>query len=137
MNNFLKIFGLVIVVAVLIVAIQKIFFKAQSTDKEISAFVNTANKTCPSMIDPETRLDKVMASSDKNLQFNYTLIHQIKDSLPVDKLKRYMEPRILQKIRTSPTLNQFLYKNLTWIYSYNDMKGDFIFNITYTPEQYK
>jgi hypothetical protein len=89
------------------------------------------------MIDPETRLDKVMASSDKNLQFNYTLIHQIKDSLPVDKLKRYMEPRILQKIRTSPTLNQFLYKNLTWIYSYNDMKGDFIFKITYTPEQFK
>jgi hypothetical protein len=48
-----------------------------------------------------------------------------------------MEPRILQKIKTSPTLNQFLYKNLTWIYSYNDMKGDFIFKITYTAGQFK
>jgi hypothetical protein len=89
------------------------------------------------MIDTETRLDKVMASSDKNLQFNYTLIHMIKDSLPVEKLKNYMEPRILQKIKTSPTLNQFLYKNLTWIYSYNDMSGKFIFKIIYTPEQFK
>lgn len=137
MNNFLKIFGLVLVVAVLFIAIQKIFFKTPSSDKDISTFVKTMNKTCPSMIDPETRLDKVMASSDKNLQFNYTLIHMIKDSLPVEKLKNYMEPRILQKIKTSPTLNQFLYKNLTWIYSYKDMKGDFIFKITYTPEQFK
>ena len=89
------------------------------------------------MIDPETRLDKVMASSDKNFQFNYTLIHMNKDSLPIGRLKKYMEPRILQKIKTSPTLNQFLYKNLTWIYSYNDMKGDFIFKITYTAGQFK
>jgi hypothetical protein len=39
------------------------------------------------MIDPETRLDKVMASSDKNFQFNYTLIHMNKDSLPIGRLK--------------------------------------------------
>jgi hypothetical protein len=137
MNNFLKIFGLVLVVAVLFIATQKIFFKTPSTNIEISTFVKTMNKTCPSMIDTETRLDKVMASSDKNLQFNYTLIHMNKDSLPIERLKKYLEPRILQKIKTSPTLNQFLYKNLTWIYSYNDMKGDFIFKITYTPEQFK
>jgi hypothetical protein len=137
MNKFLKIFGLVLVAAVLILAIQKIFFKTQSTDKDISAFVKTANKTCPSMIDPETRLDKVMSSSDKNLQFNYTLIHMIKDSLPVERLKNYMEPRIIQRIKASPALNQFLDKELTWVYSYNDKKGDFIFKITYTPEKFK
>jgi hypothetical protein len=89
------------------------------------------------MIDPETRLDKVIAQSYKNLQFNYTLLHQIKDSLAVDKLKRYMEHWILQKIKTPPVLNQFFYKNLTWIYSYNDMKGDFIFKIADTPERFK
>ena len=48
-----------------------------------------------------------------------------------------METGILKKIKTSHTLNQFLYKNLTWIHSYKDMKGNFIFKITYTPEQFK
>lgn len=48
-----------------------------------------------------------------------------------------MEPVILDKIKTSPTLSRYLNKNLTWIYSYNDKNGDFIFKITYTPEQLK
>jgi hypothetical protein len=48
-----------------------------------------------------------------------------------------MEPLILDKIKNSGTLRKFLDKNLTWIYSYNDRNGDFIFKVTYTPEQFK
>jgi hypothetical protein len=89
------------------------------------------------MIDAETRLDKVIASVDNSLQFNYTLIYRDKDSIAIDNLKNFMEPVILNKIKSSPTLNKYLNKNLTWIYSYNDKNGDFIFKITYTPEQIK
>ena len=88
------------------------------------------------MIDPETRLDKVIATSDKNLQFNYTLIHLIKDSIPIISMKRYMEPVILEKIRNSSTLRRFIKKDLTWIYSYSDREGEFVFKVTYTPEMF-
>jgi hypothetical protein len=134
MIKFLKIFGILLLCVVLIVAIQKIFFR---TDREVAKFVKGMNKTCPSMIDPETRLDNVVAFEKNNLQFNYTLIYQIRDSLPIPSLKNYMEPLILDKIKNSGTLRKFLDKNLTWIYSYNDRNGDFIFKVTYTPEQFK
>jgi hypothetical protein len=136
MIKFLKIFGALLLLVVLFITVQKIFFKS-SIYKEVTKFALEMNKTCPSMVDPETRLDKVIASADNNLQFNYTLVNMIKDSLPINSLKNYMEPVILDKIKNSATLKKFLDKNLTWIYSYNDKKGDFIFKITYAPEQFK
>ena len=87
------------------------------------------------MVDPETRLDKVIAFADQNLQFNYTLVHQDRDLLPVEQLKRYMEPVILNEIKNSGTLRKLLNKKLTWIYSYNDKNGDFVFKVEYSPEQ--
>jgi len=136
MHRFLKIFGAVLLCVVLFIIIQKLFFKTSSTDKEVFEFAKEMNKTCPSMVDPYTRLDKVIATAEKNLQFNYTLINMIKDSLPISHLKNYMEPVILNKIKNSGTLRKFLDKGLTWIYSYNDKNGDFIFKVTYTPEQF-
>jgi len=134
MIKFLKIAGIIFLCILLAIAVKKVFF---NTDREVLKFVNAMNKTCPSMVDPETRLDKVLTFDDHNLQFNYTLIYQIRDSLPIPALKNFMEPVILEKIKNSGTLRKFLNKNLTWIYSYNDMHGDFIFKVTYTPEQFK
>ena len=135
MNRFLKIFGAILVFVILFIIVEKVFSKTASIDKDVLKFAIGMNKTCPSMVDPETRLDKVIAFADKNLQFNYTLINRLRDSLPVERLKRYMEPIILNKIKTSGSLRKFLDKKLTWIYSYNDKKGNFIFKVEYSPEQ--
>ncbi len=137
MIKFLKIFGVLVICAILILAVQKIFFNHPSSDKEVRKFVKGMNKTCPTMVDPETRLDKVLAFADNNLQFNYTLVHMIKDSLPIPRLKSYMEPVIIDKIMRSGSLRKLLDKKLTWIYSYNDKNGDFIFKVTYTPDRFK
>jgi len=48
-----------------------------------------------------------------------------------------MEPVILNKIKNSGPLRRFLNKDLTWIYSYNDMKGEFIFKVDDKPERFK
>jgi hypothetical protein len=135
MIKFLKIFGSVLLLVVLFISVQKLFFNPSR--REVMKFANEMNKTCPAMIDRETRLDKVIASADNNLQFNYTLINMVRDSIPINALKSYMEPVILNKIKTSEPLRKLLDNNLTWIYSYNDMRGDFIFKITYTPDQFK
>ncbi len=136
MIKILKIFGAFLVCALLILATQKVFFNHPSYDKEVKKFVKGMNKTCPTMVDPEIRLDKVLAFADNNLQFNYTLVHIIKDSLPIPRLKSYMEPGIINKIKSTGSLRKLLNKKLTWIYSYNDRNGDFIFKVTYTPDQF-
>lgn len=131
------IFGAILLCAIIFVAVHILFFRPSSPDRAILKFTKDLNKHCPEMIDLETRLDQVNALADNCLQFNYTLIYRDKDSLSVENLKTYMEPVILNKIKTSPALSKYLSKNLTWIYSYNDKKGDFMFKITYTPEQFK
>lgn len=136
MIKFFKIVGILSVIVIAVILGQKINLKGPSKDKDVVDFVKRMNKTCPSMINPETRLDKVMATSDKNLQFNYTLIHQVKDSLPIESLKKYMEPVSIDKIKNSGTLRKFLNKDLTLIYSYSDKNGEFIFKVTYTPEMF-
>jgi hypothetical protein len=134
MIRFLKIFGVLLLLVLLFITVQKIFLKS-SAKKEVLKFANEMNKTCPSMIDRETRLDKVIAFDNNNLQFNYTLINMVRDSLPISALKNYMRPLILNKIKNSEPLKKLLDNNLTWIYSYKDRRGDFIFKLTYTPEQ--
>jgi hypothetical protein len=133
----LLIFGAILFCAMIFIAVQVLFFKTASPDKAVLKFSKELNKTCPTMVDAETRLDKVDALADNSLRFNYTLIYREKDSLAIGNLKKFMEPVIMNKIKTSPALSRYLNKNLTWVYSYNDKNGDFIFKITYTPEQFK
>jgi len=137
MNRKLIIIGGILLCCIILVSAKVFLFKTSSPDKDILKFVKEMNKTCPTMVDPETRLDKVSALAEKSLQFDYTLIYRYKDSVAIGNLRQYMEPVILNKIKTSPALSRYLSKNLTWIYSYNDRNGNFIFKITYTPEQFK
>jgi hypothetical protein len=137
MNRKLMIIGGILLCCIILVSAKVFLFKTSSPDKDVLKFVKEMNKTCPSMVDAETRLDKVSALAENSLQFDYTLIYRYRDSVAIGNLKQYMEPVILNKIKTSPALSRYLSKNLTWIYSYNDRNGDFIFKITYTPEQFK
>lgn len=137
MNKKLMILGAILLCAVIFVGVHILFFRPSSPDRAILKFTKDMNKHCPTMIDLETRLDRVYALADNSLQFNYTLINRVKDSLAIGNLKTFMEPVILKKIKTSPALSKYLNKNLTWIYSYNDKNGDFIFKIIYTPELFK
>jgi hypothetical protein len=137
MNRKLLIIGAILLCGMIFVAVQLLFFKSSSPDREVMKFATQMNKHCPTMVDEETRLDKVNALADNSLQFNYTLIYRDKDSVPIGNLKQFMEPVILNKIKNSPTLSRYLNKDLTWVYNYNDKNGDFVFKITYTPDQLK
>jgi hypothetical protein len=137
MNKKLLISGAVLLCLILIVSVKIFSFNCSSPDKELLKFARDMNRNCPQMVDVETRLDNVNALADNVLQFNYTLINRYRDSVPLGNLKRYMEPVIMDKIRTSPLLSKYSKKDLTWIYSYNDRNGDFMFKLSYTREQLK
>lgn len=137
MKKKLLLFGAILLFCIILLSVKIYFFQPSSADREVVKFAREMNKNCPSMVDAETRLDKVNALADYSLRFDYTLVYRDKDSVAIGNLKQFMEPVIMDKIKTSPSLSKYLNKNLTWIYSYNDKNGDFIFKITYTPEQLK
>lgn len=137
MNKKILIPGAILLSFALLITIYIVFLRSTSPDRAVLRFAKEMNSHCPYMADSETRLDKVNALADNTLHFNYTLIYHVKDSLPVENMKNYMEPMILDKIKSSPTLNKYINKNLTWVYSYNDRNGDFLFKIVYTPESFK
>jgi hypothetical protein len=132
-----KIFGATLICVVLLGAIYFIFVKTSSPDEEVIKFAEEMNSRCPVMVDLEIRLDEVKVLADQTLLFNHTFIYNVKDSLRVNDLKRFFEPMILNNIKKSPILNKYLDKNLTWIYSYNDKLGNFLFKLTYTPDRFK
>jgi len=110
---------------------------SKSSDKELVDFANSINKMCPYMIDKETRLDNVNPFNDYGLQFNYTLINHVKDSLVIKTLNNpSVISALINKIKTSPELKKYRDKNLTWIYTYFDKNGTFIDRITITSKQY-
>lgn len=137
MNRKLLIIGAVVLLAIIFVSAKLLFFSSPEADRDVLKFVKQMNSHCPSMVDDETRLDKVQFLPGNNLEFYYTLIQRDKDSVSINNLKQFMGPVILNKIKSSPTLNRYISKNLTWVYSYNDKNGDFVFKITFTPEQFK
>jgi len=117
--------------------VQQMFFKTPSIDKAMMAAASEMNKSCPIMVDAETRLDNTIALPSKGFQYNYTLINVDKESIDTVEIKKYIEPNIINGVRTSPDMKFQRDNKVTMKYYYKDKKGNYLFLITVTPEQYK
>jgi len=73
-------------------AVKQIFFKPVSFDKAMMEAASELNKTCPIMVDKETRLDNTVAMPDNVFQYNYTLVNLEKSQINIDTIKKYVEP---------------------------------------------
>ena len=60
-----------------------------------------------------------------------------KDSIDIIGLKDYLEPRIVNDVKTNPGMKFVRDRKVTVNYSYKDMKGVNLFVITVKPEQYQ
>lgn len=123
-----------LIVAILV---QQYFFKPPSLDKRMMNVASELNKTCPIMIDAETRLDNAVALPEKTFQYNYTLINMDKDSIDIERLEEYLKPLILNSVKTNPDLKSFRDNNITMSYNYKDKNSNHIFKLIFTPEIYK
>ena len=121
---------------VAMVLVQQFFFKAPSFDKQMM-LASELNKTCPVMVDAETRLDNTVSLPDKILIYNYTLINQVKDSLNVEELKNYLTPLVTNNIKTNPVMKFYRDNKITLSYYYKDKRGVFLLNIDVTPDKYQ
>jgi hypothetical protein len=125
----------VVTFAIVSYSVQKAFFKP--FDQQLVEAASTINKTCPIMVDEDTRLDNSVALPGNIFQYNYTLINYEREDLNPDTLRKYLEPGIISTVATNPDLKIFRDHLTTMAYSYNDKNGAFVVKLSITPDMYK
>ncbi len=112
-------------------------FKKPVLEKNLVEAANLINKNCPMMIDSETRLDNAIAIPNNIFQYNYTLINMVKESINIDEMRQYLEPNIINFVKTQPDMKTMRDNKTTVNYSYKDKEGVFLMTISVKPEQYE
>lgn len=107
-----------------------------SYEEAISQIASDMNKTCPAMIDPDTRLDHVGVLPGNIIQYNYTLINMEQAQVNTLELRNQMEPHITQAVKTSPEMKFQRKLKATLNYYYQDKNGSYLFLISVTPDKY-
>jgi len=136
-EQLIGLFVSAIVAAIVSTFVSNMFFSKPTIDKVLVETANTMNKTLPVMIDADTRIDNVMAFPNKIFMYNYTLVNYEKETFDTIAAKNYLEPRVLNTIKTSPEMKYQRDNNVTLQYRYSDKSGNYLFSFKITPEQYK
>jgi zinc-ribbon domain len=118
-------------------AVQQIFFRPPSFDKAMMTVASELNKTCPFMVDKETRLDNAVALPNNIFQYNYTLINIDKSQIDEATVKNAMTPGLINNVKTNPELRIYREHKTTLAYNYRDKNGSFILKISVTPDLYQ
>ena len=134
--NIQSIVGIIAGVGAMIF-VQQFFFSAPTFDKAMMQAAGELNKSCPIMVDSETRLDNAVTLPENIFQYNYTLITAQKDSLNIEALQAYIEPRLINTVKTTPELKPYRDNKVTMAYQYKDKNGVFLFKVLVTPDKYK
>ena len=111
--------------------------RSPSFDKVMLKTASEINKSCPIMIDSETRLDNTITLPPKVFQYNYTLVNIEKKTVDITALKDYLEPNITNFVRTNPDMKFQRDNKVTINYYYQDKDRNYLFTISVTPEQYE
>jgi len=128
--------GVIVAVAVSTLIRKYVFNENNNIDQQLKAVSEMTNKNCPMYVDSLTRMDNTMALPDNTFQYNYTIkIDTTVSSL--SELKTNLKSIILNSVKTNPALKEFRDNSVTMAYSYNDEKGNFLFKIELSPNDYK
>lgn len=103
----------------------------------LEAAAKEINKTCPVMVDEATRLDNVAALPGKSLQYNFTLVNSEKSEFNLEAAKQYVEPNIIENIKTNASLKIYRDNKVTLIYNYKDKNGEPVWQLSVTPDMYQ
>lgn len=118
-------------------AIQKLLKNPQTFDKAMMEAASEINNSCPIMVDNDTRLDNTVAMSNNVFQYNYTLVNLEKSEINLEELRNFIEPNVVNNLKTNPDMKAFKENKVTMVYNYKDKNGEFILKINVTPEKYE
>lgn len=118
------------------ILVQQLFFKAPTYDEAMMQAASDINKSCPIMVDQETRLDNVVALPGNVFQYNYTLVNMEKAAIDIAALESQLKPILINNVKTNPDVKINRDHKTTMGYTYKDMNGEFLFKIMVTPDLY-
>ncbi|MCL3781410.1 hypothetical protein EMN47_13550 [Prolixibacteraceae bacterium JC049] len=116
--------------------VKQFVFAPESFYEAMQHAVDELNKSCPMMVDEQTRLDNAEALSDDVFQYNYTIVSLVKDSVNIKAFEDGMKPIILNDVKTKPALKIYRDNKVTMTYLYKDKNGVFITKIAISPDLY-
>lgn len=122
---------------VMVYTVQYFLFKSPSVDKVLMEAASEVNKSCPIMVDADTRLENTVALPGNIFQYNYTLVNWVKDSIDLQSLKEYIEPIIVNNTKTNPQMKSMRDNNVILNYLYKDKEGVYLFEVKVKPSDYK
>lgn len=125
-----------IIVAIILI-IRFVFAKDAPFEPVLKEAAMEVNKTCPQVIDKETRLDSVTVHHQNTFRYNYTLIDQQKDSMDVEMFVLSVEPLMIDNAKNNAELSLFRENKVTLEYVFRDASQQFVTRITITPERYQ
>lgn len=117
-TNKKKVIGMIFGAAAFLIAyfaVQQVFFKPPTFDKQMMQIASELNKSCPIMVDAETQLDNAVALPDNTFQYNYTLVSMESATADISELKNYLQSIILNNIKTNPDLETFRDNDVLWL----------------------
>ncbi len=112
-------------------------FKKPNIEEILVQAAQEMNKSCPIILDQDTRLDTTLGGPGKNFSYFYTLVNYSKEEINQDTLISYLKPNIINNVKTHPQMAIFRENDITMNYNYKDKDGVFLFIISVTPEEYK
>ena len=107
------------------------------SDKDLLNEVREGNKLCPIVIEEMFRIDSFSMPKSKIFAQHLTALGVAKEEANYDTIRKYLEPTLLENTRTNPQLKLARKNNITIVYSFSDMYGDFFYEYVITPEMYK
>lgn len=113
------------------------FIQKGSFDKQLTEAASEVNKSCPMMVDEETRLDNAVSLPDKVFQYNYTLINLAKEDVDTTEAHKLLDKGIIDNVKTNPDLASFRDNKVTLVYNYKDKNQDYMLSLKIVPEMYK
>lgn len=117
--------------------VQQYFIVPSTFNKQMMAMASELNKTCPIMVDAETRLDNAIALPPDIFQYNYTLVNLDKEAVDTLGLKGFIEPTIINNVKTNPQMQYQRDHKITMNYYYKDKLGQYLFMVSVSPDRYE
>ena len=115
--------------------VQQIF--KPDLEAELKEVALELTRKSPMQIDRFTRLDSASSAGKTNLMYYYTLFDIDKSEVNLDTVNKYIRPGIIENVKTHPDLKVYRDNNITLDYNYYDKNGNFVTEISVTPDLYR
>jgi len=113
------------------------FKRSSSYDKAMMDVASEINKSCPIMVDKETRLDNTAAMPGNIFQYTFTLVNMDKATVDTLQIKSYLEERVISNVKTNPDMTLQREHRTTFQYYYKDKNSNYLFLILVSPDKYE